>query len=233
MYCDHIFIQILHDKLLLRTMKSPHREKKVDDIFFVFFKLWKLGTHHWVFTIALWVRLAGGWTVPALCSVTPGRFTDAAGQSLYNQTHSEGPVKLTHKKCNHTHTCTHALALGQHSHTWIVHSGWLHKRERGEAIQWHHLLAQAQRCPVIVSSDREVIPAGREREKKNSYQNLTVNILAEPAAVPSCDCPGLLQTIFTLLRWTSKLFSRHMQSDTDVCICEPAKGEKIWVVNAN
>lgn len=41
MYCDHIFIQILHDKRLLRTMKSPHREekKKVDDIFFSFFTM--------------------------------------------------------------------------------------------------------------------------------------------------------------------------------------------------
>lgn len=42
MYCDQIFIQILHDKLLLHTMKSPHRGKKkkiakVDECLFFFF----------------------------------------------------------------------------------------------------------------------------------------------------------------------------------------------------
>lgn len=45
MYCDHIFIQILHDKLFVaynditpqRKEKKKIYSKKVDDIFFSFF----------------------------------------------------------------------------------------------------------------------------------------------------------------------------------------------------
>lgn len=81
---------------------------KVDDFFFFFpfLELWKLGPHHLVFTIALWVRLAGGWPGPALCcGITPGRFTVAAGQSLYNQTQSEW--SYTHVVQSHAHIHMH------------------------------------------------------------------------------------------------------------------------------
>lgn len=133
--------------------------------FFLLFELWKLGTHHWVFTIALWLRLAGGWLVPALCGVSPGRFTVVAEQSLYKQT-KWMICKLAHEKSDRAHARTQTrtyLHLGQYSHTLIVQSGCLHKRKRGEAIQWHHLLVQAQRCPVIVDQwQRRVISAGKQ-----------------------------------------------------------------------
>lgn len=140
--------------------------------FFSFFlELWKLGTHHWVFTIALWVRLTGGWTVPALRGVTPGRFTVAAGQSLYNQTHSEWSVKLTHKKCNHTHTytCTRtrALAFGTvqshlNSTEWLI-------TQKGE--RWGNSMTSSLGAGPALPHDsvqwrRRVTPAGAETGKK-------------------------------------------------------------------
>lgn len=62
-----------------------------------------------------------------------------------------------------------------YSHTWIVHSGWLHKGGKEVAIQWHHLLEQTRCCSVIVISDGYT--GGRESRTSSSLCLIKITLL--------------------------------------------------------
>lgn len=122
----------------------------------------------------------------------------------------------------HTHTHARALAFGPaqshlNSTEWLI-------TQKGK--RWGNSMTSSLGAGPALPRDSDqwqtrVIPAGQETGKKTlfvSYQNPTVTILAEPAAVPTCDCPRLLQTVFDTLGFQS-IFSRHMQNaETDVCV---------------
>lgn len=164
-------------------LTNNNNKKKADDIFFLLFELWKLGTHHWVFTIALWLRLAGGWLMPTLCGASPGRFTVVAEQSLYKQT-KWMICKLAHEKSDraraHTQTRTY-LHLGQYSHTLIVQSGCLHKRKKRWGNSMTSSLGAASSVTVRSYLSRKE-GGGGGGILLVSYHNHT----AEPAAVLTC-----------------------------------------------
>ena len=116
--------------VLLRTMKSPHGERERERkrksksrwhflSFFLFFfgtmetRNTPLSLHYSVMSAP--GRRAGRYR-PSVAPLQAG-LQFAAGQSLYNQTHSEWSVKLTHDEVSshlHTHarTHTHTFAFG-------------------------------------------------------------------------------------------------------------------------
>lgn len=100
----------------------------------------------------------------------------AAGQSLYNQTHSEWSVKLTHDEVSshvhlHTHAHTHICIWDSTVTPVIVQSGWLHKRGKRWGILMTSSLGAGPALPrdSVQWQRRRVTPAGpgRGNKKKN------------------------------------------------------------------
>ena len=159
MYCDHIFIQILHDKRFVAYNEiTPRRERERERkrksksrwhflSFFLFFfgtmetRNTPLSLHYSVMSAP--GRRAGRYR-PSVAPLQAG-LQFAAGQSLYNQTHSEWSVKLTHDEVSshlHTHARTHThLHLGQYSHTcnsteWLITQKGKEVRHFNDIISW-------------------------------------------------------------------------------------------------